>query len=324
MLSLFSPAAWSRAADEARAGPYVAGARTTRPWLRLLLFVLLSAAFMLAAVVGLGALTGYADAAGWIDLEMFDGSFTASNLMDESTFIAAVAVVLFVLAISLLLAAMVAYQRGPGAFLWPRPEGGLGLFLTGFAVMFLIALVLLPVMTWLEPGGTAPVLDPADPPRDRLIYAGAVTGGLLIAAAAEEIVFRGVLLRITGGLTQSLVLILVVNGLLFAAVHWDPDPTAFVARAASGMVWAWAALRLGSLAFAIGAHLANNLFIALLLAPISVAAMPGQPMAPEGLAIQAVTLIVVLVFVEVLARRRPVRLPSAGAVPPPPGPRAAP
>jgi hypothetical protein len=44
-----------------------------------------------------------------------------------------IAGVLFTLAISLLLAAMIAYQRGPGAFLWPRPGGGFGLFLIGFA-----------------------------------------------------------------------------------------------------------------------------------------------------------------------------------------------
>ena len=304
MLSLFSPTAWIRAADQARKGPYVAGAQTTRPWLRLLLFILLAAAFMVAAVVGLGALSALAHVSGWIDLQMFDGGFNAATLADESIFLATIATALFTIAICLLLAAMIVFQRGAGAFLWPQPRGGFGLFVIGFAVMFVIALALWPVMTWLEPGGTAPVLDPADPLNDRLLYAGAAAGGLLVAAAAEEIMFRGALLRITGGLTRSLILILLVNGVLFSAIHLDPDPVAFVARAASGMVWAWAALRLGTLAFAVGAHLANNLFIALLLAPISLAAMPGQPMAPEGLAIQAVTLIVVLIAVELLAHRR--------------------
>ena len=123
------------------------------------------------------------------------------------------------------------------------------------------------------------------------------------AAAGEEIAFRGVLLRITAGLTQRLWLILLINGLLFSAVHWDPDPVAFVARAASGMVWCWAALRLGNLAFAIGAHLANNLFIALLLAPISEAALPGQGIPVEVLGLEAVSLLAVLIAVELLARR---------------------
>ena len=92
--------------------------------------------------------------------------------------------------------------------------------------------------------------------------------------------------------------------MLFSAIHLDPDPVAFVARAASGMIWAWAALRLGNLAFAIGAHLANNLFIALLLAPISEAAVPGQALPLSTLGLEAVSLLVVLIFIELLARRR--------------------
>ena len=307
MLNLLSPAAWSLAARDARAGPYVEGARTTRPWLRLVLFILLATAFLVAIVVALGALAAIASEAGWLDLEMFDGQFVASSLADETTFLAALSVVLFSLACALLLAAMIVYRRGPGAFLWPWPKGGLGLFLTGFAVMFLVALALWPVMHWLEPGSPGPLLDTSETLNARLTYAGAATIGLLVAAAAEEIAFRGVLLRITGGLTRSLIVILLVNGVLFSAIHLDPDPVAFVARAASGMVWAWAALRLGSLAFAIGAHLANNLFIALLLAPISEAAMPGQELPLATLGLEAVSLLVVLIFIEVLARRRTAR-----------------
>lgn len=304
MLNLFSPTAWSLAAREARDGPYVEGARTTRPWLRLLLFVLLAAAFIVVLVVALGALAAVGQTSGWLNLEMFDGEFVASSLADETIFIAALAAVLFSLALGLLLAAMIVYRRGPGAFLWPRPRGGLGLFLAGFAVMFLVALVLWPVMQWLEPGEPGPLLDPSETWNARLTYAGAATVGLLVAAAAEEIAFRGVLLRITAGFTRSLIVILLINGVLFSAIHLDPDPVAFVARAASGMIWAWAALRLGNLAFAVGAHLANNLFIALLLAPISEAAVPGQALPLSTLGLEAVSLLVVLIFIEVLARRR--------------------
>jgi len=305
MLNLISPSAWSLAAREARDGPYVAGARTTRPLLRLLLFVLAAAVFLFAIVVALGALAAAGDAAGWLDLEMFNGEFTTSSLADETAFLAALAVVLSALAAGLLLAAMLVYRQGPAAFLWPRPRGGAGLFLAGFGVMFLVALALWPVMQWLEPGGPAPLLDASETLNARLTYAGAAAVGLLAAAAAEEVAFRGVLLRITGGFTRHLTLILLINGVLFSAIHLDPDPVAFVARAASGMVWAWAALRLGSLAFAIGAHLANNLFIALMLAPISEAAQPGQDLPLEVLGLEAVSLIVVLIAVEVLARRRP-------------------
>lgn len=305
MLSLLSPAHWSQAARAARAGPYVHGVRPQRPMLQLLAFIGLTAVIGLLAVIALGALAGYADHAGWIELEMLDAQFTAvETLTDETRFVAMLAVVLMTLALAILAAAMIAYRRGAGAFLWPDRRGALSLFLVGFAVMFLVSLVLWPVMNWLKPGEAGPLLDTAQPLDARLIYAGAAAVGLLIAAAAEEIVFRGVLLRITAGFTSRLWLILLVNGVLFSAIHMDPDPVAFVARAASGMVWAWAALRLGNLAFAIGAHLANNLFIALLLAPLSEAALPGQDLPLVVLGLEAVTLVVVVLMVERLAGRR--------------------
>jgi membrane protease YdiL (CAAX protease family) len=304
MFDLLTPAHWSQAAREARAGPYVEGVRTPRPWLTLLIFLGVGAVMVAAAVLAIGTAMTAADAAGWVDLNMLALEVRAETLVDETSFIAVLAVVLFTLALAVLAAAMIAYRRGPGAFLWPTPRGSLGLFAAGFAVMFAVSLALWPVIQAMEPGPPGPLLDTSETLDARLIYAGAATLGLLIAAAAEEIAFRGVLLRITAGFRRSLWLILLINGVLFAAIHWDPDPVAFVARAASGMVWAWAALRLGNLAFAIGAHLANNLFIALLLAPISEAAVPGQDLPVEILGLEAVSLLAVLVAVEILARRR--------------------
>ncbi len=304
MANLLSPTHWAQAAREARDGPYVDGARARQPWLKLLLFVLLAAAFLVVVAAGSSVVAAVGYERGWLDIGMFEDGFRASSLAEESTFLAILAGFLFALAMAVLLAAMIVYQRRIGAFLWPAPGGSLALFLSGFAVMFLIALVLWPIANWMEPGGPGPLLDPAEPLDARLTYAGAAAAGLLIAAAAEEIAFRGVLLRVTGSLTRSLIVILLANGVLFSAIHLDPDPVAFTARAASGMVWAWAALRLGNLAFAIGAHLANNLFIALLQAPISEAAIPGQNIPLEALGLQAVSLIVVLLAVEVLAQRR--------------------
>lgn len=303
MFALLTPAHWTQAAREARAGPYVQGARTTRPWIRLLVFLAVGAALVFGAFVALGAAMGAADAAGWIDLEMFGLDFRADALADETGFVAVLAGVLFALSLAVLGAAMIAYRRGPDAFLWPSPRGGLGRFLAGFGVMFLVSLALWPVMQMMDRSGPGPLFDPSEPLDARLAYAGAAALGLLFAAAGEEITFRGVLLRITAGFTRNLWLILLINGVLFSAVHWDPDPVAFVARAASGMVWCWAALRLGNLAFAIGAHLANNLFIALLLAPISEAALPGQGIPVEVLGLEAVSLLAVLIAVELLARR---------------------
>ena len=304
MLFLFSPAHWSQAARDARAGPYVEGARTPRPWLGLAVFLAAGAVLIFAAIVALGAIVAAAASAGLLDLEMISLEGTADTLAEETSFIVFLGGSLFTLALAILAAAMIAYRRGPGAFLWPRPQGGVGLFLVGFAVMFAVSLALFPVIQAMEPGGVSPILDPSETLNARLTYAGVAAVGLLIAAAAEEIAFRGVLLRITSGFTQRIWLILLLNGVLFSAFHLDPDPVAFVARAASGIVWCWAALRLGNLAFAIGAHLANNLFIALLLAPISEAALPGQGIPVEVLGLEAISLLAVLIAVELLARSR--------------------
>lgn len=115
--------------------------------------------------------------------------------------------------------------------------------------------------------------------------------------------FRGVLLRVSGLLTRRALLLCLINGLLFSAIHLDPDPVSFLQRTLSGMGWAWAALRLGGLEFAIGSHFANNLFIALIWSPMSAAAqvqkVPWFVMIPE-----LITTGIVVVVVEWLARRQ--------------------
>jgi membrane protease YdiL (CAAX protease family) len=121
-----------------------------------------------------------------------------------------------------------------------------------------------------------PVFDADYLLHTRLIYAGGSALFLLLAATAEELVFRGVLLQAAGAVVRSLPVLIVVNGLVFSAFHLDPSPGAFAARAISGAVWTWTVLRLAGLEFAVGAHLANNLVVALLVEPISTAAQPGR------------------------------------------------
>lgn len=303
--SLFSPDEAARAVREARAGPYVAGARVSRPWLRLLAVVPASAVLMLVAAFAVGLVLAIVGPVAGLDLAVIESATTGATLSldQESGFMIVLAGVLIALALTLLGAAMIVYRRGPGAFLWPRAQGSWGLLAIGFMVMGALSLVLWPVALWLEPT-TPPLFDASNPLADRLVYAAVAAGALLVAALAEEIAFRGVLLRVTASLTQRVWLICLLNGLLFSAIHLDPDPVAFVARALSGVVWAWAAVRLGGIAFAVGAHWANNLFIALLLEPLSSAAMPGQDIPPEYLGFEVLTFVVVLVAVELLARRR--------------------
>lgn len=227
------------------------------------------------------------------------------RLIGESQFIVIIAITLGILALAVWVAAAIVYRRGLGSFVWPRGRFGWDQFLIGMGVAAL-ALGGLGVVEVLSLGlEVRPPLLNVDYPLDhRLIYAGVALVGLLVAAAAEEVVFRGVLLQITGGFTKNALVLCVLNGLAFSAFHLDPDPVAFVARFVSGAVWAWAALRLGSLAFAIGAHLANNLMIALFVEPFSEAAQVAQGYPLQSLPGDLAATLVMLGVIEWLARRR--------------------
>jgi membrane protease YdiL (CAAX protease family) len=151
----------------------------------------------------------------------------------------------------------------------------------------------------------------------RLIYLGGSALFLLLAAAAEEIVFRGVLLQFNAAFTRNAAILIAVNGLVFSAFHFDPSPGAFVARAVSGAVWSWTVLRLSGLEFAIGAHLANNLALSLLVEPISEGARPGRDYPLSVVAADIVTTLAV-VFLLKAALRSPRIRAWAEADPSPP------
>lgn len=304
--ALLSPTALRDATAAVRHGPYGDAFAITRPWLRALGVAALSAAFLIGLILFLGVVVGIAAAAGvqLIDPEVLTGEANL-GLADETRFIAVLAVILFLMAVAVLGAAMIVYRRGPGVFLWPASGGQWRLLGVGFLVLMAIGFIQWPIIAWLEPGETPPLFDLSEPPRTRVIYALAAAAGLFVAAAAEEIAFRGVLLRVTAALTRRVWVLCLANGLIFSAIHLDPDPVAFVSRAVSGVIWTWATLRLGGIAFGVGAHWANNLFIAWFLEPISRAAVPGQPIPPAYLLFEVVTALAVLVAVELLARGRP-------------------
>lgn len=306
---LLSPAALRQAADAARRGPYVEGAATERPWLRLLAFVALSAAFLIGLMIVITLIGVVAATLGFvlIDPALLDGTRRNIPLAEEIPFVVALAVILMLLALSLLAAAMFVYRKPAKAFLWPDQRAGWRQLGVGFLILMAVGFIQWPLVAWLEPGRVGPILDLSETLQTRLLYAAAIAVALFFAAAAEEIAFRGVLLRILGGLTKHVWVLLLLNGVLFSLIHLDPDPVAFVARALSGMVWAWAALRLGGIAFGLGAHWANNLFISWFLEPISSAAMPAQGLPAPYLAAELVTTLLVFIAVEMLARGRAAR-----------------
>jgi membrane protease YdiL (CAAX protease family) len=93
-----------------------------------------------------------------------------------------------------------------------------------------------------------------------------------IQATAEEVFFRGYLLQATGRLTRNWVVLGIINSLFFMLSHLsNPEvETAGIVLAGlhwltSGMFYTLLTLRSGSLDYAIGAHVINNVLSATLI-----------------------------------------------------------
>lgn len=274
----------------------------THPWRRLASFLALAAVLVMVMMVVLGVaisgMPGMRDQLG--DLAPLpDGPL---RLIDESLQVALFALILGALAFGILAAAALTYRRPLSDFLWPGRRFDASHLGVGFLTMACISVISIPIYLAMGSEWAPPILDPQYLDRTRLTYVLVMVGGLLVAAAAEEVVCRGVLLRLTGLLTRRPIILCLINGLIFSAIHVDPDPVAFVARAVSGAVWTWAALRLGGLEFAIGAHLANNLVIALFWQPFSEAGTSRES-AWTDLGPELLSAVIMVIMIERLADR---------------------
>lgn len=302
--------AFQTAFSAAAQSPVLTYRPVTRPWLRLAGVV----AFTTVGLVALFSLLGMLVGAGMEvapDLLSFDMLSqpipdSPERLYRESAFLVILAFTLMGAALVILAAASIMHDRPVSDFQWPNRKPSMRLMLTGFVLMVLVSLMLWPA-GWLIEGriDPAPIFNGLYSLDSRILYLLVASLMVFIAAAAEEIVFRGVLLRILGGLTRRVWLLVLLNGLLFSIIHLDPDPVAFVARALSGAVWTWAALRLGGIEFAIGAHWANNLVIVLLGVPISEAAQVDQRIPAVYLVPELIIAVIIVISTELIARRRP-------------------
>ena len=272
-----------------------------RPWYRLIGFIALAAVFMFGATVTMAILLrlvpGAAD-----QLQISEPlPDTPMRLIDESVFTLVLGTILGVMALAILTAAGVAYRRRLTEFLWPGRRFNAWDLGVGFLAMACVSAILFPVYLWMGGDWAPPILDPLYADWTRPVYLIAGVVGLLIAAAGEEIFCRGVLLRLSSQVIRHPVLLCVINGVLFSALHLDPDPVAFLARALSGAIWTWAAIRLGGIEFAVGAHLANNLMISVFWSPMSVAAEVGREARWIELAPELFVAVVMLIVIERLA-----------------------
>jgi membrane protease YdiL (CAAX protease family) len=196
---------------------------------------------------------------------------------------------------------LASYFTAASGFRWRLLLLGLGLFLVTIGPLLLASAALDPK----APG--APILAISPDLAGRLIYAVMVVSLFLIAAAAEELVFRGWLIKIVGAWFPDPRAVLVLSGLLFSAIHFDPNLDAFLVRLAMGVGLAWMTLRLGGIEFAIGAHAANNILILLFIQPMALKPGPPHGFPPETLIIAPLMMAGYVALAEIAARWAPLR-----------------
>ena len=255
------------------------------------------AAVMLLSLVFaivLGTLTGGA---------MFEDT-GGPRLQRSAIYVLQLGIGLGAMGLAVLLAARYVFGRPIATWLTAAPRFRWRLLLVGAALTIVGVGVLMAADLVLNPHDfQMPIFDPGAEVGLKAFYALAVVAGLLVAATAEEAVFRGYLLQQTAAFTRNVWVLIAVNAAAFALAHLEFDPGAMAARALAGAAFAWAALRLGGLEFAIGAHVATNLMIAFFQAPM----LPDDPEVTGGLdetVIEVLLAFYMLAAVE-LVRRSP-------------------
>ena len=152
----------------------------------------------------------------------------------------------------------------------------------------------------------APILSLANTTTERVVYALACL--LLIpAAAAEEVVFRGWLLRQSAALSKNPIFLMALNGILFSAVHGEFAPDPFLTRALMGAGFVYMTLRLKGVEFSIGAHAANNLLIVLFIQPLTLTPTPSTGLSGASVFQDIFLFVSYVVMTELVVRWAPLR-----------------
>ena len=122
--------------------------------------------------------------------------------------------------------------------------------------------------------GPAPLFAIAPGALERGAYG---LGALLLipAAAAEELIFRGWLMRQTAAFTRRPAVLIGLSALVFSAAHFDFSLDGFLTRALMGAGFAYMTLRLGGIEFSTGAHAVNNIAIVLFIQPLTLQSPPA-------------------------------------------------
>lgn len=150
-------------------------------------------------------------------------------------------------------------------------------------------------------GAVPPVLGVSPLILDRVGY---VAASLLLipAAAAEELFFRGWLLRQSAAFLRNPVGLILLNAVLFSALHFDFNPDAFLTRALMGGAFAYMTLRLGGVEFSTGVHAVNNIMVLLFIQPLNLAQAAPSQMSAWSLLEDAALVVGYVLITELVAR----------------------
>lgn len=194
------------------------------------------------------------------------------RLLFECTILAVEAFAEIAAALALINAARLAFQRPAWTFVSPARPFGFKLLAAGLIVYGVLTAAGLGLDLARGERLVPPVLNLSEPLGDRLAYGLVSLPLILLAAAAQELAFRGAFLQVTGAFVKTRIGLCVANGLVFAALHLQANPLIFLEFALTGGVFAYSVLELGGIEFSLGAHFANNLLLLMLQEPVSGAA----------------------------------------------------
>jgi membrane protease YdiL (CAAX protease family) len=194
------------------------------------------------------------------------------------------------------------------SYLTVAPRFRWRLLLLGLGLSLLVIGPMLALAQLTDPHASPPpLLSLTQSLSGRIVYVVASFVCLIPAAAAEEVVFRGWLLRQSAALTRNPWVLMGINGVLFSAVHGEFAPDPFLTRTLMGAGFVYMTLRLGGVEFSIGAHAANNLLIVLFLQPLTLTSTAPSGFTSESILQDLFLFASYIVMAEVTARWTPLR-----------------
>jgi membrane protease YdiL (CAAX protease family) len=252
------------------------------------IFALVATGILLSVVLGIAwyihlALGGLSKAAIQSLIDDLTSGQRTPYLAEQVGLIWTIAAANMAFATCLVLVGSRVTRTRPRASLTSAPKWRWRHLLLGLALFGLFALAL---TAFEDPVGSPPYRTIFRTPASALTFSLLFIPAVLVAAAAEEFVFRGWILRHVGRKvtrTSLVILSAVASSMVFSLIHWEEalDLNALITRAAVGCGLCYVTLRMGGVEMATGAHAASNLVVFYLFYPFSLAETEVEPFDPR-------------------------------------------